>query len=70
MYRLYQEKEREIRNAMIPSLNTLGQYEVENKGEDLAINKEDDLRQRPITVQGTRPKEEQRSSPSGNHQEY
>ena len=32
MHRLYQEKEREIRQAMTPLLNTLGQYESETRG--------------------------------------
>ena len=37
-HRLYQEKEREMRQAMTPLLNTLGQYESENKGKDPVIS--------------------------------
>ena len=62
MHRLYQEKEREIRQAMTPLLNTLGQYESENKGENPVISEGEDLRQGP--------KERQRSPPAGNQREY
>ena len=70
MHRLYQEKEREIRQAMTPLLNTLGQYESENKGEDPVISKGEDLRQRPTVALGARPTERQRSAPAGNQREY
>ena len=55
---------------MTPLLNTLGHYESENKGEDSVISEGEDLRQRPTVALGARPKERQKSPPSGNHWEY
>ena len=55
---------------MTSLLNTLGQYESENKGEDPLISDGEDLRQRPTVALGARPKERQRSPPSGNQREY
>ena len=55
---------------MTPVLNTLGQYESENKGEDPVISEGEDLRQRSTVALGARPKERQRSPPSGNQREY
>ena len=69
VYRLYEDRARELRNSINTSLNALGQCDVENKGEDLAINKEDDISRRPTTALGVRPKEERRSPPSRTHQE-
>ena len=43
VYRLYQDRAKELRNSTTTSLNALGQCDVENKGEDLAINKGDDI---------------------------
>ena len=53
-----------------PLLNTLGQYELENKGEDPVISEGEDLRQRPTVALEARAKERQRSPPSENHREY
>ena len=39
-----EQKEREMRKVMTPLLNTLGQYESENKGEDPAITEGEVLR--------------------------
>ena len=69
VYRLYQDRERELRNSTPTSLNSLGQDDVEYKREDLALNKEDDVSQKPTAALGARPKEEQRSPPSRSHQE-
>ena len=44
MHRFYQEKEREMRQAMTLLLNTLRQYESEYKGEDPVISEGEDLR--------------------------
>ena len=69
VYRLYQDRERELWNSTPTSLNALGQDGVEYKREDLALNKEDDVSQKPTAALGARPKEEQRSPPSRTHQE-
>ena len=56
--RLYQYRVRELKNSTTTSFNAPGQYDVENTGEDLAINEEDDITQRPTAALGARPKEE------------
>ena len=67
MHRLYQEKEREMRQAMTPLLNTLAQYETEHKRGDPVISDREDLRQRPTVALGARLKETQRTRHRGRY---
>ena len=67
IYRLYQDKEME-RRATSP--NVLEQHDLGNARVDHGANEGEDLRPKPTVALGARPKERQRSPPSGNQQEY
>ena len=56
VYRLYQDRARELKNSTTISLNALGQYDVENTGEDL--NKNVPINQESVvSISGVMPRE-------------